>query len=145
MCSVWCSDVFCCWAITLGALACALGASVVCIRIVFVRFSLWVMQCALLFPRSFAAFLLVLSPALLVVFAMASWRSKLVEQGVQESVADAIIKLGYDTEELFRSAFIDQAAFEGWLAKLRSKLGNTEWAALDAEDWATHPAAALGC
>ena len=77
-----------------------------------------------------------------VVFAMASWCSKLVEQGVQESVADAIIKLGYDTEELFRSAFIDQAAFEGWLAKLRSKLGNTEWAALDAEDWATHPAAA---
>ena len=58
------------------------------------------------------------------------------------SVADAIIKLGYDTEELFRSAFIDQAAFAGWLAKLRSKLGNTEWAALDAEDWATHPAAA---
>ena len=47
-----------------------------------------------LIPRSSAPSVVVLSRALLVVFAMASWHSKLVEQGVQESVADVAITLG---------------------------------------------------
>ena len=72
----------------------------------------------------------------------ASWRTTMVQAGVQESIADAIIRLGYDEEGLFRAAFVDQQAFEGWLNKLRHKIGDAALAALSDEDWGTHPHAA---
>ena len=72
----------------------------------------------------------------------ASWRTTMVQAGVQESIADAIIRLGYDEEGLFRAAFVDQQAFEGWLNKLRHKIGDAALAALSDEDWSTHPHAA---
>ena len=43
----------------------------------------------------------------------------MVQAGVRESIADVIVQLGCDEEGLFRAAFVDQQAFEGWLNKLR--------------------------
>ena len=74
----------------------------------------------------------------------ASWRTTMVQAGVQESMADAIIRLGYDEEGLFRAAFVDQQAFEGWLNKLRHKIGDAALAALSDEDWGTHPHVCYG-
>ena len=71
----------------------------------------------------------------------APWRTTMVQAGVQESIADAIIRLGYDEEGLFRAAFVDQQAFEGWLNKLRHKLGDADLTAHSDEDWGTHPPA----
>ena len=73
---------------------------------------------------------------------MAVWRAKLVDADVQGGVADAIIRAGYDSEELFCGAFVDQAAFEGWMAKFQAKLPDAALTGLAADEWKTHPVAA---
>ena len=37
---------------------------------------------------------------------------------MSEKLADVVVKLGYDSEELFCGAFVDEKAFESWLGKL---------------------------
>ena len=66
----------------------------------------------------------------------------MVQAGVRESIADVIVQLGYDEEGLFRAAFVDQQAFEGWLNKLRHKVGDAALAALSDEGWGSRPHAA---
>ena len=56
-------------------------------------------------------------------------------------MGDAIIALGYDSQDVFRSAFVDKNAFETWLCKSRDKLGD-EASGVDAGDWTTCPLAA---
>ncbi|CAE7731791.1 unnamed protein product, partial [Symbiodinium pilosum] len=52
------------------------------------------------------------------------------------------IRAGYDSEELFCGAFVDQAAFEGWMAKFQAKLPDAALTGLAADEWKTHPVAA---
>ena len=72
------------------------------------RFSLWVMQCALSFPRSLAVFL-VTWPFLLCLRwhpGVASWWIK----GCRSQWRMLSLNSDMTREELFRSAFVDQAA-----------------------------------
>ena len=66
----------------------------------------------------------------------------MVDAGVSEKLADAVVKIRYDSEELFCGAFVDQKAFESWLGKLRGKLETAELAALSEDEWSTHPLSA---
>ena len=70
-----------------------------------------------------------------------SWRECMVSAGLPQKMADAIIALGYDSQDVFRSAFVDKNAFETWLCKSRDKLGD-EASGVDAGDWTTCPLAA---
>ena len=94
------------------------------------------------FGLSCVSQLLLLSSLACAVSAMASWKSNMVDAGVSEKLAEAVVKLGYDSEELFCGAFVDQKAFESWLGKLRGKLETAELAALSEDEWSTHPLAA---
>ena len=76
-----------------------------------------------------------------VVWMADAWAEKLNGAGVKKEIVTAIIEQGYDSQELFLAAFVDGAAFEKWLVKLRGKCG-AEFAALNADDWSTHPTAA---
>ena len=65
-----------------------------------------------------------------------SWRECMVSAGLPQKMADAIIAPGYDSQDVFRSAFVDKNAFETWLCKSRDKLGD-EASGVDAGDWTT--------
>ena len=65
----------------------------------------------------------------------------MVSAGLPQKMADAIVTMGYDSPDVFRSAFVDKSAFETWLSKSREKLGD-EAKAIDASDWTTCPLAA---
>ena len=66
-----------------------------------------------------------------------SWRS-----GAPSWLMQVCIRAGYDSEELFCGAFVDQAAFEGWMAKFQAKLPDAALTGLAADEWKTHPVAA---
>ena len=70
-----------------------------------------------------------------------SWRECMVSAGLPQKMADAITVPGCDSQDVFRSAFVDKNAFETWLCKSRDKLGD-EASGVDAGDWTTCPLAA---
>ncbi|CAE7514550.1 CPK14, partial [Symbiodinium sp. KB8] len=65
----------------------------------------------------------------------------MVSAGLPQKMADAITVPGCDSQDVFRSAFVDKNAFETWLCKSRDKLGD-EASGVDAGDWTTCPLAA---
>ena len=62
------------------------------------------------------------------------------ELGLPDVIAQFLHTTGYDSPETFHSSFLDAAALESWLGKVRAKLGEPV-AAIDNEDWSTHPMA----
>ena len=62
------------------------------------------------------------------------------ELGLPDVIGQSLHTMGYDSPETFHSSFLDAAALESWLGKAGAKLGEPV-AAIDDEDWSTHPMA----
>ena len=69
-----------------------------------------------------------------------AWTGKLTAAGVPEAVQKWMVDKGYDSEEVFCSAFTDAAALDGWLKRAQPAL--EAYKNLSAEEWLTHPVAA---
>ena len=85
-------------------------------------------------------FVLVICLFFACIMAAAGWKATLEAADLKKEVVDKIFELGYVTDSLFQDAFVDSAAFEKWLRRLRAKVPALE--TIPEEDWTSHPEAA---
>ena len=67
-------------------------------------------------------FVLVICLFFACIMSAAGWKATLEAADLKKEVVDKILELGYVTDSLFHDAFVDSAAFEKWLCRLRAKV-----------------------